>query len=139
MTEHFLITSAPLDEGDAAGALATIGAGAVVTFVGRVRARSRGHDVVRLEYEAYPEMAERVFADIAAALRMREGVIDVAIHHRIGSLEVGEVSVAIAVAAAHRAQAFDACRAAIDRLKQVAPIWKKEHAADGAVWIEEHP
>lgn len=139
MTEHFSITEERLDERDAAGALSTSGAGAIVTFVGRVRARSRGRDVVRLEYEAYPEMAERVFADIAGELHSREGVIDVAIHHRVGSLVVGEVSVVIAVAAAHRAQAFDACHAAIDRLKQIAPIWKKEHSPDGAVWIEEHP
>ena len=139
MSAHFLLTSEALDEQAVASLLDRDGAGAVVTFVGRVRAHSRGRDVTKLEYEAYPEMAEGVFVQIADEIRARGAVIDVAIHHRIGTLQVGEVSVVVAVSAAHRSPAFDACRYAIDRLKQIAPIWKKEHSPDGAVWVEDRP
>ena len=139
MTARFLLTADPLDERAIGDALEREGAGAVVTFVGRVRGSSRGSSVVKLEYEAYPEMAQRVFQQIGDEARERTPVVDIAIHHRTGSLSVGEVSVVIAVSAAHRDQAFDACRFAIDRLKQIAPIWKKEHTADGVVWVEERP
>jgi len=139
MSPRFLLTGDPLDERAVAAQLESDGAGAVVTFVGRVRAHSRGRDVTKLEYEAYPEMAEKVFAQIADEIRARGGIIDVAIHHRVGTLGVGEVSVVIAVSAAHRSPAFDACHYAIDRLKQIAPIWKKEHSPDGAVWVEDRP
>lgn len=139
MTSRFLLTADPIDEHAVASHLESDGAGAIVTFVGRVRAHSRGRDVTKLEYEAYPEMAETVFAQIADEIRARGGIIDVAIHHRVGTLRVGEVSVVIAVSAAHRSPAFDACHYAIDRLKQIAPIWKKEHSSDGAVWVEDRP
>jgi molybdopterin synthase catalytic subunit len=139
MSPHFLLTADPLDERAVATQLECDGAGAIVTFVGRVRAHSRGRDVTKLEYEAYPEMAEKVFAQIADEVRERGGIIDVAIHHRVGMLGVGEISVVIAVSAAHRSPAFDACHYAIDRLKQIAPIWKKEHSPDGAVWVEDRP
>jgi len=139
MSSRFLLTADPLDEHAVAAQLESDGAGAVVTFVGRVRAHSRGRDVTKLEYEAYPEMAEKVFAQIADEIRARGGVIDVAIHHRVGTLQVGEISVVIAVSAEHRSPAFDACHYAIDRLKQIAPIWKKEHSPDGAVWVEDRP
>ena len=139
MKPKLRLTDEPLDERAVVESLAADGAGAVVTFVGRVRAHSRGRDVVKLEYEAYAEMAERVFAQIVDEIKQRVDVIDVAIHHRVGALAVGEPSVVIAVSAPHRAQAFDACRYAIDRLKEIAPIWKKEHSPDGAVWVEERP
>lgn len=139
MNVRFKLSADPLDERAIAKLVDTDGAGAVVTFVGRVRAQSRGREVTKLEYEAYPEMAEKVFAQIADEIRARGSIVDVAIHHRTGTLGVGEVSVVVAVSAAHRAQAFDACRYAIDRLKQIAPIWKKEHSPDGAVWVEERP
>lgn len=139
MTSRFLLTADPIDEHAVASQIEADGAGAIVTFVGRVRAHSRGRDVTKLEYEAYPEMAETVFAQIADEIRARGGIIDVAIHHRVGTLRVGEVSVVIAVSAAHRSPAFDACHYAIDRLKQIAPIWKKEHSSDGAVWVEDRP
>jgi len=139
MSAHFLLTSEALDEQAVAALLDRDSAGAIVTFVGRVRAHSRGRDVTKLEYEAYPEMAEGVFVQIADEIRTRGAVIDVAIHHRVGTLQVGEVSVVVAVSAAHRSPAFDACRYAIDRLKQIAPIWKKEHSPDGAVWVEDRP
>jgi molybdopterin synthase catalytic subunit len=136
---RFELTPNALDERAVVACLEKDGAGAIVTFVGRVRAHSRGHDVTSLEYEAYPEMAQRVFVQIAdECKRVAEGV-DVAIHHRVGALAVGDVSVVIAVSAPHRAQAFDACRYAIDRLKQIAPIWKKEHSPDGAVWVDDRP
>ena len=110
--------------------------GGVVTFTGVVR--REGHhlsDVVRLEYEAYVEMAEQVLADIAEEIEREWAGTEIAIHHRIGSLVVGEVAVAITAASAHRAPAFEACRAAIDRLKERAPIWKKEIGPSGEAWL----
>ena len=139
MNARFRLTGDALDERAVVALVDTDGAGAVVTFVGRVRAHSRGRDVTKLEYEAYPEMVEGVFAQIAGEIQNGGEVIDVAIHHRTGTLSVGEISVVVAVSAAHRAEAFDACRYAIDRLKQIAPIWKKEHSPEGAVWVEDRP
>ncbi len=108
--------------------------GAVVSFVGTVRATNHGKRVVRLEYEAYPEMALRIFDHIAAQAR-EQWAARVAIHHRTGSLEPGETSVAIAAAAPHRADAFEACRHAIEALKKDAPIWKRELYPDGSSWV----
>lgn len=139
MTDRFKLSATALDEGAVAGAVTSPGCGAVVTFVGLVRAHSRGRDVSRLEYEAYPEMVESVFRQIAEEIQARFAVDAIAIHHRIGALAVGDASVVIAVAAEHRPAAFDACRYAIDRLKQIAPIWKKEIGPDGAVWVEDRP
>lgn len=110
--------------------------GGLVTFTGVVRRRGRIPDVVRLEYEAYRAMAERVLGEIADEIQGEVAGARVAIHHRVGSLDVGEAAVVVAAAAPHRAEAFTACRAAIDRLKQSAPIWKKEIGASGAAWIE---
>ena len=138
-TRHFVLTPEPLDEQLPAAIISVDGAGGLVTFVGRVRDEARGHKVDLLEYEAYPEMVERVFADIAAEARKQFKITDIAIHHRVGALEVGDVSVVIAVSAPHRAAAFDACRFAIDRLKHIAPIWKKEHTPEGAVWVDDRP
>jgi molybdopterin synthase catalytic subunit len=139
MNARYKLTSEPIDECSAVAALRAEGAGGIVAFEGRVREQSHGKPVTRLEYEAYPEMAERVFAQIGDEASAKFDVIDIVIHHRTGILDVGEVSVAIAVAAHHRAAAFDACRFAIDRLKQIAPIWKKEHFADGATWVDDRP
>ncbi|MDW7981552.1 MAG: molybdopterin converting factor subunit 1 [Thermomicrobium sp.] len=110
-------------------------AGAIVTFVGTVRDHARGKRVRYLEYEAYAEAAVDSFAQIAEEIRQRWDVLGVAIAHRTGRLEIGEASVVIAVSSAHRAEAFEACRYAIERLKQIAPIWKKEVYDDGEVWI----
>ncbi|HEY7372434.1 MAG TPA: molybdopterin converting factor subunit 1 [Polyangia bacterium] len=110
--------------------------GGVVTFTGVVR--RQGHhlpDVVRLEYEAYAEMAEEVLADIAEEIEREWPGTAIAIHHRVGALAVGEIAVAITAASAHRAPAFEACRAAIDRLKERAPIWKKEIGESGEAWL----
>jgi len=131
----FVLSDGPLSLERAAAEVASDGAGAIATFVGTTRARSRGRDVVRLEYEAYEGMAEAEMERIASALRDRHDVIDVAIHHRVGPVEIGETSVVIAVSAAHRAAAFDACRDAIDTLKQTVPLWKKELYVGGEEWI----
>ena len=112
--------------------------GAVVTFVGVVRGTSEGRQVRYLEYEAYPEMAERTLAQIGEEVRARWlEILRVAIVHRVGRLGIGETAVVIALAAAHRPGVFDALRFAIDRLKEIVPIWKKEVWADGEEWKSE--
>ena len=111
------------------------GAGAVVTFVGTTRNRNAGRHVVRLEYEAYVRMAEREMRALAAEAKRRWGLRKVAMAHRIGVVPVGQASVAIAVSAGHRAEAFAACHWLIDRLKEIVPIWKREHFRGGRVWI----
>jgi molybdopterin converting factor subunit 1 len=109
--------------------------GGIATFTGTVRRQGQQPNVVRLEYEAYAAMAEEVLATIAAEIEREWPGTRVAIHHRTGVLVVGDIAVVIAASAPHRAEAFDACRAAIERLKQRAPIWKREIGEDGAVWI----
>ena len=131
----FTLSAAPLRIDQVAAEVASDDAGAIATFVGTTRARSRGRDVIRLEYEAYEGMAEAEMERIAGDLRARHDVIDVAIHHRVGPVEIGETSIVIAVSAAHRAAAFDACREAIDTLKQSVPLWKKELYVGGEEWI----
>jgi molybdopterin synthase catalytic subunit len=126
-----------LDLGPVVGAVVGIDRGGLVTFTGLVRRKGRIPDVVRLEYEAYRTMAEKVLEQIADEIEREIGGARVAIHHRVGSLAVGEAAVVVAAAAPHRAEAFTACRAAIDRLKQRAPIWKKEIGESGAAWIED--
>lgn len=108
--------------------------GAVVSFTGAVRDTNRGRAVVELEYEAYPEMALKVFARIAAEAQARWKA-RLVVHHRMGTLRPGELSVVIAAAAPHRADAFDACRFAIEELKKDAPIWKHERYPDGSEWV----
>jgi MoaE-MoaD fusion protein len=131
----YRLSDEPLSLERVAAEVASDDAGAIATFVGTTRARSRGRDVIRLEYEAYEGMAEAEMERIARDLRERHDVIDVAIHHRVGPVEIGETSVVIAVSAAHRAAAFDACREAIDTLKKSVPLWKKELYAGGEEWI----
>jgi molybdopterin synthase catalytic subunit len=110
-------------------------AGGLVTFTGRVRRHSRGREVVRLEYEAYVPMAVATLRDLGEQAAARWPGVRCAIAHRIGVLAIGDVAVAIAVAAPHRAEAFEACRWLIDRLKEVAPIWKKEVDTTGETWV----
>lgn len=110
-------------------------AGAVVTFVGVVRDNFKGKRVLYLEYEAYKEMAEKKLAEIGDEVRARWGLDRIAIRHRIGHLEVGETAVVIAIASPHRREGFEACQYAIDRLKQIVPIWKKEVWEDGEIWV----
>jgi molybdopterin synthase catalytic subunit len=114
------------------------GCGAVVTFLGTVRDLTGGRVTAALDYEAYPGMAEKKLAEIESETRQRWPVGDLVLVHRLGHLDVGEVSVAVAVSCPHREQAFAACRYAIDRLKELVPIWKKEKWADGTTeWV--HP
>ena len=113
--------------------------GAVVVFDGIVRNHTRGRETRYLDYEAYEEMALKQMGQLADESRERFGVRHVTIVHRLGRLEVGETSVLIVVASAHRAQAFDACRWLIDTLKRTVPIWKKETFADGVVWAPGEP
>ena len=110
-------------------------AGAIVSFVGATRRDNAGRVVIRLEYEAYEPMALSEMRKLAAEAGARWKIVRIAIAHRIGVVEIGETSVAIAVSAAHRGEAFEACRFAIDRLKEIVPIWKKEHFEGGEVWI----
>ena len=131
----FLLSETPLSLERVVDEVASDDAGAIATFVGTTRAQSRGRHVVRLEYEAYEGMAEAEMKRIAIELRERHDIIDVAIHHRVGPVEIGETSVVIAVSAAHRAPALEACREAIDTLKQTVPLWKKELYAGGEEWI----
>lgn len=112
------------------------GDGAVALFLGTVRNAHEGRRVLFLEYEAYESMAEREMEKIRVDATARFRVTSVAIVHRLGRLEIGEASVAIAVAAPHRAAAMEACRYVIDTLKATVPIWKREHTEDGAVWVE---
>jgi molybdopterin synthase catalytic subunit len=110
--------------------------GAVVTFLGLVRNHNAGRSVRYLEYEAYEPLAVKVFATIAAEIDERWNDVRVALHHRIGRLGIGEASVAIAARSPHRGDAYAACRYAIERVKQIAPIWKREFFEGGDVWIE---
>lgn len=113
--------------------------GGIVTFLGTTRDVSRGTAVAKLEFEHYPGMAEKKLAEIRERAIGDFGVIDATIIHRVGTLPVGEDIVLIVVAAAHRDEAFTACRFCIDELKRITPIWKKETTPDGVVWVEEHP
>jgi molybdopterin synthase catalytic subunit len=113
--------------------------GAVCAFDGIVRNNTRGRETLYLDYEAYREMALEQMRGLAAEAVERFGVRDVALLHRLGRLQVGETSVLIVVASAHRGQAFEACRWLIDTLKKQVPIWKKETFVDGAVWADGEP
>ncbi len=131
-----LITTAPLDVVALAAAVGSHDTGAVTTFVGLVRNHNQGRRVEYLMYEAYEPLAERILARIVLETRDRWSSVAIAIHHRIGRLDIGEASVAIAAASPHRADAFAACRYAIERVKQIVPIWKHEYFEGGDVWIE---
>jgi molybdopterin synthase catalytic subunit len=131
----FRLSEAPLSVDAAVAEARDDGAGAIATFIGTTRAHSRGRDVLHLEYEAYEGMAEQVMADLAGELKRRHELCKVAIHHRIGRVEIGETSVVIAVSAPHRAAALAACREAIEELKGSVPLWKKEFYVGGEEWI----
>jgi MoaE-MoaD fusion protein len=131
----FRVTEQPLSLEAAVAEVADERAGAVATFTGTVRRRSRGREVTLLEYEAYAEMAEEVMAQLARELDQRYELCAVAIHHRVGTLGIGEASVVIAVSAPHRQDALAACKDAIDTLKATVPLWKKEVYEGGEEWV----
>jgi MoaE-MoaD fusion protein len=131
----FRLSSEPLDVAAVVAEVTDERAGAIATFLGTTRIESRGRKVQHLDYEAYEGMAEQVMADIAEELRGRYDLRGIAVHHRVGRVSVGETSVAIAVSAAHRHDALAACREAIDALKQLVPLWKKEVYEGGEEWI----
>lgn len=135
-TPAFLVTDAPLDPAPLVALVSAPECGAVVTFSGTVRDHFGARATARLEYEAYAEMAAAVLADIAAEAKQLHDITNVAIHHRIGILDIGETAVLVVVAAGHRGPALAATGWIMDRIKDIAPIWKKEHWADGARdWI----
>ena len=133
----FEIVEGPISLDEVAARVIAPELGGVTVFAGTVRGVTGAQRTDYLEYEAYPEMAEASFASIAAEARNRWPDINaIAVVHRVGRLEIGDVSIVIAVAAAHRAATFEACHYIIDRIKQVSPIWKKEVGPDGAMWVE---
>ena len=135
----FEVTTKQLSADEVVSRLADPGVGAVTTFIGVVRDNTDGRQVLHLEYEAYTEMAEETLRQIGAEIQSRwKTVRQVAIVHRVGRQGIGESSVIIALSAAHRAELFDALHYAIDRLKGIVPIWKKEVWTDGAEWRSEH-
>lgn len=131
----FRVTADPLDPREVEAAVAAPDTGATVTFSGTVRDNARGRAVSALEYEAYAPAAEKMLERVAEEIKERWGLERVAIIHRVGLLLVGEASVVIAISSTHRDAAFDAARYAIERLKEIVPIWKKEFYVDGASWI----
>ena len=132
----FVVTSAVLDPAALAAAVARSGDGALATFVGLVRDHNAGRRVLWLDYEAFEPLAVKAFEQIGTEAAERWPGVRLVIHHRTGRVDLGEASVAIAAASPHRADAFAACRYAIERIKQIAPIWKHEHFEGGEVWIE---
>ncbi len=133
------LSETPLDVGDVVARVAGPGMGGIVTFIGAVRDNARGREIRHLEYESYPEMAEREMERIAADASKRWPGTRVAIAHRAGHLAIGDLAVVVVAAAPHRAEAFSACRYAIDTLKETVPIWKKEVATDGEYWVDDRP
>jgi molybdopterin synthase catalytic subunit len=131
----FRLSSEPLSLDAAVREVAQPGAGAIATFTGTVRNRSRDRDVLHLDYEAFEEMAETTMERLAGELQERYALCAIAIHHRVGRVEIGEPSVVIAVSAPHRADALAACRDAIDTLKETVPLWKKEVYEGGEEWL----
>jgi MoaE-MoaD fusion protein len=132
----FLLTSESINSQKVANDLKNPEDGALVVFEGIVRNNSLGKKVRFLEYDAYESMALKKLEELGAQAKQQFEIRDVAIVHRIGHMEIGECSVVIAIASAHRSPAFDACRFIIDTLKKVVPIWKKEFYEDGEIWIE---
>ena len=133
---HIQLTHEPLDADLLLRTVSAASVGAVVIFHGVVRDNNLGRRVLYLDYDGYPEMAERELQRIAAEIAAEFALEAIAIAHRLGRVEIGEASLLVATASAHRAAAFTACHAAVDRIKQTVPIWKKEFWEDGSHWIE---
>jgi molybdopterin synthase catalytic subunit len=133
------ITSQPISAQSVIDKVRQNGDGAVVTFIGAVRDNAEGKRVLYLEYETYPEMADKKLKEICKEIHNRWEINDIGIVHRTGRLEIGETAVVIAVGSAHRLEAFQACQYAIDRIKEIVPIWKKEFYEDSSSWIGHPP
>jgi len=134
-SRHALITAEPLSLDRCIAAVSGRGMGGIVTFTGLVREHSRGTTVDHLEYEAYIPMAEKVLRELCNEIEREVAGCQLAVEHRLGRLDIGDLAVVIAAAAPHRAEAFTACRAMIDRLKDRVPIWKKEVGTGGEEWV----
>lgn len=136
----FLVTSEPLDAQQLVDAVRVDESGAVTLFHGVARNNSDGRRVRALEYEAHESLAEKKLREVAGDVGRKFDITGIGVHHRIGRLEIGETSLLVAVSAAHRREAFEACHYAVDRIKEVVPIWKKEIWEDGGGdWVEGHP
>lgn len=133
------INNTPLDTAACEQAVSSDAAGGTVVFIGTVRNQTKGKQVVRLDFEAYEPMALKEMRKIAEEVTLKWDALHVCIHHRVGSLKIGEIPVIIAVSTPHRKAAFEACQYAIDTLKDSVPIWKKEFFEDGEVWVAAHP
>jgi molybdopterin synthase catalytic subunit len=129
------ITAQPIDVPPILAGVHTLHSGAIASFIGTVRNHSHGRRVKALEYSAYMEMGEKLMVEIEAEMRRKWALHDVALVHRVGMLDVGQVAVVIAVSSSHRAEAFDACRFGIDRIKADVPIWKQEYYEEGHSWV----
>ena len=136
--ELFAITTDVLDPAPLVAAVRRDEAGAIALFFGVVRNENLGRRVQYLEYDAYPEMAIKKMREVADEVRAKFPVAEVGVLHRIGRLEIGETSLLVAVSSGHRKEAFEACHYAVDRIKQIVPVWKKEVWEDGSEWIEGH-
>jgi molybdopterin synthase catalytic subunit len=132
---HVVVTDQPLSLDRCVAAVSSAGMGGIVTFTGMVRLHSHGATIDHLEYEAYAPMAIREMTRLCEAIETEVGGTRLAVEHRVGTLAIGDVAVVIAAAAPHRAEAFTACRAMIDRLKESVPIWKKEVGTSGETWV----
>ncbi len=136
---HIAIKNIPLDASDIISRVTSPHCGAIDVFIGTVRNQTKGKPVVRLEFEAYEKMAFKEMKKIVDQAREKWPVEHMAMVHRTGSLQIGEIAVIIAVSTPHRAASFAACQFAIDTLKETVPIWKKEIFEDGEVWVAAHP
>jgi molybdopterin synthase catalytic subunit len=134
----FSIQQEPLDPGPLVNAVRRDDAGAIALFYGVVRNENLGRAVQYLEYDAYPEMAIKKMREVADEVRAKFPIAVIGVLHRIGRLEIGETSLLVAVSSGHRKEAFEACHYAVDRIKQIVPVWKKEVWTDGSEWIEGH-
>lgn len=133
------ISERELDESACRAFVADPRAGGTVVFIGTVRNQTKGEEVVKLEFEAYVPMAIKEMEKIAKHIESKWQALHVCIHHRVGTLEIGQIPVIIAVSTPHRVEAFEACQYAIDTLKETVPIWKKEFLANGEHWVSAHP
>jgi len=137
--DRFQVTEEPLDPRRMVDRVRRDEAGAIALFYGVVRNHSEGRRVLYLEYDAYPSMAVKKMRQVAEEVHSRWSITDIAISHRIGRLEIGETSLLVAVSAPHRREAFEACHHAVDRIKELVPVWKKEVWEGGESWVEGHP